>query len=112
MALTPMILGNPGWVNHLTYCVALDFVDLVAFERHQVLDDKRKGVNSFSDGLDTGSFEDEIAPWPGGAPVRSFDYALGLEFPQDSHLISDVWCQRLWARYRKFGNDVHVLFLD
>jgi len=33
----------------------------------------------FSDGVDVGSLEDAIEPWPGGRPVRRFDEALGLK---------------------------------
>src|SRR5271155_3047649 len=88
----------------------LDFVDLVVFERHQVLDDKGKGVDSFPDGVDAGSLEDEIAPRPRGAPVCRFDDALGLELPHDPHLVVAVWCQRIWTGYGKFGNPDHVLF--
>jgi hypothetical protein len=64
-------------------CVAgLDFVDLVVFERHEVFEDEGKGVDSFPDGVDAGSLEEEIAPRPGGAPVCGFDDALGLELPK------------------------------
>jgi hypothetical protein len=45
------------------FCPGSDFVDLVVFERRDVLDNKgQRGVDSVSDGVDAGSFEDEIEP--------------------------------------------------
>ena len=52
-------------------------------------------------------FEDEIEPWPGGAPVCGFDYALGLEIAQDPHLVVEVWCQRIGTSDGTLGNHEH-----
>jgi hypothetical protein len=59
---------------------------------------------------DAGSLEEEIEPWPGGAPVCEFDCTLGFELAQDPHLVVEVWCQRIGTGYGAFGDHDHVLF--
>jgi hypothetical protein len=107
---------RPGWMTLRAkpqlLCVGLDFVDRVVFDRGEVLDDEGQGVvDSFSDGVDTGSIGEQIEPWPFGAPVCRFDEALGFEFPHDPHLVvNDVWCQCIWTNYGAFANHDHVFF--
>src|SRR5271163_214843 len=98
------------WVMLQLFCVGLDFVDCVVFDRREVLDDEGQGgVDSFSDGVDAGSLGEQIEPWPFGAPVCRFDDAFGFEFPQDPHLVvNDVWCQCIWTNHRTFANHDHV----
>src|ERR1700739_5064960 len=93
-------------------CAGLECVDGVVFDRREVLDDEGQGVvDSSSDGVDAGSLGEEIEPWPFGAPVCSFDDALGFEFPQGPHLVvNDVWCQCIWTNHRAFANHDHLFF--
>src|SRR5882757_6272504 len=93
-------------------CVGSDLVDRVVFDRREVLDDEGQGgVDSFSDGLDAGSLGEQIEPWPLGAPVCRLDDALGLEFPQDPHLVvNDMWCQCIWTDHGAFANHDHAVF--
>src|ERR1700681_5109384 len=85
----------------------LDLVDLVVVERHEARDDKGKGVESFSYGVDAGSLEDEIYPWPRSAAVCRFEYALGLEFLGDPHFVVGVGCERIGTSYGAFGKHDH-----
>jgi hypothetical protein len=43
------------------------------------LDLEREGVDSFADGVEAGSFEEEIDPWSGRAAVGRCHDAIGPE---------------------------------
>src|SRR6202165_5454760 len=86
----------------------LDLIDLVVVQRHEARDDKGKGVESFSYGVDAGSLEDEIYPWPRGAAVCRFEYTLRLEFPGAPYFVVDVWSERIGTSYGTFGKHDHL----
>jgi hypothetical protein len=88
----------------------LDFIDFLIVKGHEVLDDKRQGVHSVSYGVDAGSLEEEVHPWPGGAPIDGFHDALGFELFYDPHFVVDVGSERVRLGDGTFGEHDHALF--
>jgi len=59
--------------------------------------------------VDAGSFEEQVHPGPGGAPVEGFQNALGLELFHDPHFVVDVGSKRVRLGDGAFGEHDHAV---